>query len=45
MTIGAVLALATETFNEAMGAVSTRVTLIPDQAEATPTEDPEGVAP
>ncbi len=43
--VRAVLALAAETFNEAMGAVSTRVTLIPDQAEATPTEDPEGVAP
>jgi GAF domain-containing protein len=43
--VRAVLALAAETFNEAMGAVSTRVVLQPEQAESTHSERPEGVAP
>jgi len=43
--VRAVLALAAETFNEAMGAVSTRVVLQPEQAKPIPSERPEGVAP
>ncbi len=43
--VRAVLAIAAETFNEAMGAISTRVTLQPDAAAAPRNERPEGVAP
>jgi GAF domain-containing protein len=43
--VRAVLAIAAETFNEAMGAVATRVTLQPDMFETPRPDRREGVAP
>lgn len=43
--VRAVLAIAAETFNEAMGAVATRVTLQPDMVENPAPTRREGVAP
>lgn len=43
--VRAVLALAAESFNEAMGAVATRVTLQPDSTESARREHAEGVTP